>query len=52
VVGRAGTDELVGVFDAYADEIGPTVTRDWSDISPATKRSEAHSSVRGRPRKP
>jgi len=30
VVGRADTDELVGVFDAYADEIGPTVSGDWS----------------------
>jgi AcrR family transcriptional regulator len=50
VVGRAGTDELVGVFDAYADVIGPTVTRDWSNTSQATTRSEARGPVRGRPR--
>jgi AcrR family transcriptional regulator len=42
VVGRADTDELVGVFDAYADEIGPTVSGDWSTTPQATKRSEAH----------
>jgi len=52
VVGSAGTDELVVVFDAYADEIGPTVTRDWSDASQAARNSGGHTPVWGRPRKP
>jgi len=52
VVGRARTDELVGVFDAYADEIEPTVTRDWSNTVRARTKSEGHGPVRGRPRKP
>lgn len=52
VVGRAGTDELVGVFDAYADEIEPTVARDWSDTSRATTRSDGDRSARGRSGKP
>jgi AcrR family transcriptional regulator len=52
LVGRAGTDELVGVFDAYADEIGPTVTRDWSDTSQVTEGSQGRGSAHGPPFKP
>ena len=52
LVGRAGTDELVGVFDAYTDEIGPTVTRDWSDTSQVTEGSQGRGSAHGPPFKP
>ncbi|MGO9964453.1 MAG: TetR family transcriptional regulator [Acidimicrobiales bacterium] len=52
LVGSAGTDELVGVFDAYADEIGPTVTRDWSHTAETTTRPEGPGPGRGRARRP
>jgi len=42
---------LVAVFDAYADEIGPTVTRDWSRTAETTTRPEEPGPVRGRPRR-